>query len=235
MPQALKSRPLSLGGILLSLMLGLSPLSAQATPSHSSLVPEQFQKQDDFEEFPPTRGTGTRPGKCGEESIRGEIFPLTPESNILTTADPNPSLYFYLPAIKNKEATFWVLDDTDEIIYDVNLTLSNNAGILQVELPEELTLTPDTRYKWGFAVHCDPRNLEIDETDEAVTGWLTRTDLEPPTNTEPLQQVEYYRQENVWQEAFEILLQQRERQPQAWADLLESEGLEDYIDAPMID
>ncbi|MDB9314648.1 DUF928 domain-containing protein [Spirulina sp. CS-785/01] len=227
--------PLPLGGLLAVLCLGLSPLSTPATPANSlaSLFQDQTQLQNNEEEekIPPTRGAGTRPGKCGSESIRGEVFPLTPSSNLQTTASPHPSLYLYLPTIENQQATFWVLDETETIIYETEFTLSNEAGILQIPFPEDVTLDPDTIYKWGFFIHCDPENREL---DEAVMGWMTYTEIAPPPSNEPLQQAEYYGQAGIWQQTLELLLQLRNRQPDIWQEFLEAAELGAYRDAPRI-
>lgn len=213
-------------GLILAVVL----LTLKQTPLHSVVFQDEKSSSG---EAPQTRGAGTRPGKCGGEEIRQKFYALTPPSNILRTVAPNPTLYIYTPAIRDKKAEFWLFEETEqEIIYETRLSLSHAAGILKIAIPNKVTLQPNRQYLWELFVICNPEDRGDDET---ITGIVERIEIPTPTSDRPLERAEYYAREGIWQQALEILLGLRESNPREWREFLKSADLETYADTPLID
>lgn len=181
---------------------------------------------------PNTRGAGARPGLCGDEPIRQKVFALLPPSNTLRTASENPTLYLSMPAIQNKEVTFEILDDAEDLIYETTLSLQNSpAGILKIEVPEDVSLKPNVIHQWAILIHCD---LDNPAADEEIKGLMQRLEIAPPASGNPLDRANYYAENGVWQQAFEGFWGLRDAHRQAWLEFLKSVKLESYADATII-
>ena len=202
-------------------------------------------------EFPPppdrpglesSAGGGTRSGSEGLASgcTQGEI-PLTAlapvGSEAETTVSARPDFFLYIPATTATAAEFVLIDQMGNDVYTNDLEIPNAPGILQVALPDNITLEEGETYTWQMAVICDPNNPS---GDEYVEGKIERIPLSDELKTqveatnEPLKQAELYAQQRIWQDTLMLMAQVRDSNPTAWTQLLESVGLEAIASVPVI-
>jgi Domain of Unknown Function (DUF928) len=155
---------LSLEVVLFSLII--PPLRAQ--PTEISL---RFPQGEDI-------GAPARSGGGGQRGLtaclKGDLplTAVTPSNNGVKTLLKNPSLYWYVPETNAQSAEFIVVDNNGDPVYSTIFTLQNVPGIVQIALPDTVTLTPGKEYTWHFAVICNPRNRD---RDEYVRGLLLPT------------------------------------------------------------
>lgn len=193
-----------------------------------------------------TAGAGSRGNTCDSSSeMQAEdasLTALTPQNNILKTVSPNPSLYLYVPPVKEKEAVFQVIDkQTEEIVYATTLTLNNRtASILKLSLPKDVQLKPDVTYHWGFFIICNP---DDELQDEGIEGWIEVASLNAEIEQQlqrlkqdPIAQAKLYAQSGAWNETIALLAKQRDSHPQEWLELLKSVDLpEGVVNHPILD
>jgi hypothetical protein len=219
-------------GLLLCLpgLVGWSSvgISAPIAPTQVSLT------------FPPTAdrgaparstGGGTRQGACSADSSeagnkRDTLTALTPSNNIIKTFASHPSIYVYIASFPDKTAIFRVINrKTEEIVHQQEIALTGTPGLLKLSVPDEVELEADTPYQWGLFVICNPDNSE---EDRGVEGWIERVTLDAAVQAQldaatlPLEQAQIYAENGVWSETLEILLAQREQNPNEWLEFINS-------------
>ena len=196
-------------------------------------------------EFPPapsgegarsSAGGGTR-GNDDEDKIctTGDI-PLTAlipnEIDAETTVSANPDLFVFVPENTAKQGQFIMVDEDGKEVYLNTFDIPNEAGIVQVSLPETVTLEVGQTYKWQFVVLCSADNPN---QVEFVEGKIKRTELSEDLKTqieaatEPLEQAKLYAQERIWQDTLMILAKLRESHTTEWEQFLKSVGLDAVI------
>ena len=145
--------------------------SLRAQPTEISL---RFPQGEDI--GAPARSGGG--GKRGQMACLQGDLPLTavtPTNNQVKTLLKNPSLYWYIPETNAQSAEFIVVDDNGNPVYSTIFTLQNIPGIVQLTLPDTVTLTPGKEYTWHLSVICNPKNRD---RDEYVRGLLIPTTLD---------------------------------------------------------
>ncbi len=151
---------------VVSFSLFIPPLRAQ--PTEISL---RFPQGKDI-------GAPDRSGGGGQRGsttcLQGDLplTAVTPTNNGVKTLLKNPSLYWYVPETNAQSAEFIVVDNNGDPVYSTIFTLQNVPGIVQITLPDTVTLTPGKEYTWHFAVICNRRNRD---RDEYVRGLLLPT------------------------------------------------------------
>ncbi|MCP2729840.1 DUF928 domain-containing protein [Limnofasciculus baicalensis] len=151
---------------VVSFSLVIPPLRAQ--PTEISL---RFPQSQDIGAPARSGGGGQRgPTAC----LKGDLplTALTPTNNGVKTLLKNPSLYWYVPETNAQSAEFIVVDNNGDPVYSTIFTLQNVPGMVQITLPDTVTLTPGKEYTWHFAIICNPRNRD---RDEYVRGLLLPT------------------------------------------------------------
>ncbi|EAW35375.1 DUF928 domain-containing protein [Lyngbya sp. PCC 8106] len=225
-------------GLLSPTVVSLAHVPLESSPSL------QPQMQISLE-FPPapsgegaqsSAGGGTR-GNDEEDKIctKGEI-PLTAlipdEIEAEITVSANPDLFVFVPENTAKQGQFIMVDEDGNEVYLNTFDLPNEAGIVQVSLPDTVTLEVGQTYTWQFVVLCnasDPGKVEF------VEGKIKRTELSEDLKTqieaatEPLEQAKLYAQERIWQDTLMILAQLRQSHRTEWEQFLKSVGLDAVI------
>lgn len=186
-------------------------------------------------EFPETSGTGaperTASGGRRDQSCmqRGAISPtaLVPQNNLVTTVAEKPSLFFYLPVTQAKTAEFVLMDNQGNELAQKMITLTGEAGIMEVKLPDIAKLETNQNYWWELAIICNHHDRT---QDLFIQGKLQRQEL--PTEfvrqletADLLQQAQLYADAQIWHESLAIALQLRHTHPDALTGLLQSVGL----------
>ncbi|MEB3280719.1 MAG: DUF928 domain-containing protein [Lyngbya sp.] len=230
---------------LLGLVAGLlSPTVASVANVPPQTSPNLQPQMQISLEFPPaptrggaeaSAGGGTR-GNDEEKKIctKGKI-PLTaliPDEIEAETVSANPDLFVFVPENTAKQGQFSMVDEAGNDVYIETFDLPNTPEIVQISLPETVSLEVGQTYNWQFIVLCspdDPKKVEF------VEGKIKRTELSEDLKTkieaaeEPLEQAKLYAQERIWQDTLMILAKLRESHTAEWEQLLKSVGLDAMI------
>ncbi|MEL6332298.1 MAG: DUF928 domain-containing protein [Cyanobacteria bacterium J06626_26] len=150
------------------------------------------------------------------------------------TASPSPDLWFYLPyrLVDSSRVEFTLKDGAGDTIsrtrLDTTETLPTVPSIVRVSLSAlGLTLTPETDYHWYLTVHCQGG------PPIAVDGWIRYPSLSVDPLTQPTNA--------FWVDRLSVLADAQLLNPNDesaqvdWRELLESVGLGDIADAPLMD
>ncbi|MBD2446994.1 DUF928 domain-containing protein [Nostoc sp. FACHB-152] len=188
-------------------------------------------------------GGGTR-GGCSLNS--GQLTALIPENNLGLTQTARPKLFFYLPSTSTSKLIEFVLqDENGNVIYEKNFTTTGNKGIININL-SDLASTPalsvGKNYHWFVSIICNPQRREH---DIAVDGWIKRVTLDARTaqilkRAKPIDQVNFYVNQGLWQDAIATLAQLRDKQPNnsqlwaTWSQLLSSVKLDAIAKEPLL-
>jgi len=204
-------------------------------------------------EFPPTSDRGapsrtaggaTRGSTCIDANVQPNLTALLPNNSLATTyaadADLPTSLFFYVPESPSQQAELFIVDSVGEEVYSQTVTLPGEAGVVQVVIPNgEDLFEADELYYWDFAIICD---AEDPDSNVVVGGGIQRADASAEllmalasAGDDPLAQAQVYAEAGAWQETLALVAKLRDENPQAWADLLQSVGLEGVADAPLLE
>lgn len=157
-----------LGGITLTVWLALAGAAPQVN-AQSFDISLTFPKGEDIKAPERTGGGGQRGGACVSGKIR--LTALTPKNNLTTTISPNPSLFLYIPQTKANSADFLLLNEDGEEVYYTRMLIKENPHILELKLPDHLSLETDTEYLWTFALVCEADDRS---RDHFVRGLMRR-------------------------------------------------------------
>ena len=228
-----------------------------ATLLASSLV---FSMPSHALEFPPTGGRGA-PSRTAGGGMRGSActtkgLPLTalvPGDGMNTLVGNQITLLVYVPTVgpvfKNgkpvvdtsgnkvyPKAELIVMDEIGNDVETKEVSLTGEAGVIQVSLSEKTTLQANKKYFWEFAIVCDANDRT---KDQFVQGELQRVQLNSEIKNAlkqatPLKQAELYAKAGIWQETLTTAAQLRSSDPKTWEDLLRSVGLKEIAKEPFI-
>lgn len=196
------------------------------------------------------RGGATR-GQCPKlEAGQSPLTALVPDTQKLVlglTVSENPTLWFYIPyALSERLPLKFVLQDEQkkEVYQTTFAGLQTQPGIVKLTLPSTVTLETGKMYNWKFAIYCDP-NISGESPKISVQGWIQRTAPNATLASQlkestPRQLVALYAKEGIWFDALTTLAELQMANPQDvslkndWVSLLESVGLSDIAQAPII-
>ncbi|NJO40157.1 MAG: DUF928 domain-containing protein [Cyanobacteria bacterium CRU_2_1] len=171
----------------------------------------------------------------GESSVTQSIVGLT--------SSLYPTFWFYVPYELSIDlpAEFLLLDDEGNYLYTKTLTETvSSAGIIQVSLPTTIApLEVGKTYRWTFQVMCEANN------PIATWGEIQRVAIDNSLETQieqssPRDQAALYAANGIWYEALTTLANLRIAEPTNesidadWHSFLESAGLADIADAPLL-
>lgn len=156
------------GGITLTVWLALAGAAPQLT-AQSFDISLKFPEGEDIKAPERTGGGGQRGQACVTGKIR--LTALTPKNNLTTTISPNPSLFLYIPPTKAQSADFLLLNENGKEVYYTRLLIKESPRILELKLPDHLSLETDTEYFWTFALVC---NVDDRSRDHFVRGLMRR-------------------------------------------------------------
>ena len=244
---------------LMSMGLGLWPPSQAGLRLAQSRPSIQMAERPDDTGYPQggtRRGGGSRGGVC---DLARDVPPLTAlmpdtatwidipvgggsgESGQIAeeivfsfTDSPSPDLWFYLPyrLVNGSRVEFTLKNGAGDTIsrtrLDTTETLPMVPSIVRVSLSAlGLTLRPETDYHWYLTVHCQGG------PPIAVDGWIRHPALTVDPLTQPTNA--------FWVDRLSVLADAQLLNPNDgstqvdWQDLLESVGLGDIADAPLMD
>jgi len=207
---------------------------------------------------PPTTGGGTRGIlKCAQDAELPDPKPsltplmpleapnLNPNVNSLgLTVSEHPEFFVYVPQTSATEGEFVLMDEENNEVYQTNLPLSGEPGIVSVRLPEERPpLEVGKNYRWFFSVICDPQDQG---KSLVVGGWTQRQELEADLaaklerTTRAGDRSFIYAKNGIWHDSLSILAEEiRNSNRNAlaivqWKLLLESAGLDTVTEVPLL-
>lgn len=215
----------------------ISPIAENSIPSNAISL-----------EFPPSGNRGAPKNTTGGASRsednnclvmqEGEL-PLVAmmpnRENIGKTATATPSLYWYVPQTTATTGEFVLLDESDTEVYYTSFALPQQSGIVKLTVPAKANLKPG-KYSWAFMVICDS---QYRNRDKYVKGTLEYTELNSTLKNQlktasPLQKAQLYADSNIWYETFDTISQLQTENQQEWQTLLESVGLGQLVDKPLV-
>lgn len=188
---------------------------------------------------PPSPTQATSP-----ELEKRQLTVLLPdaETKLGLTLAAHPTFLWYVPNTSARQVEFLLMDETD-VIYEAQVNISGNEGIVSLTLPETApALIENQYYRWYVFMVCDP----TDRGGDAYTGgWVQR--VQP--NQELTAQLKAakgkdvvlaYAKAGIWHETVASLLQLRQSNPEdegllnEWKELLGSVNLKSFAEAPLL-
>ena len=171
----------------------------------------------------------------------------TVETVFSLTAQARPSFWYYVPyPLETTQLEFVLQDENDNIVYQglwvpEQSMSQGSGGVIQVSLPETApALQPDGLYHWFFLAYCD------DVSPEFVDGWIVRSPMAEAlstavSNATLRERAILYAQNGLWQETLTLLGEAYKDSPTDpthagdWEGLLESAGLRELAEEPLVD
>ncbi|WP_017654743.1 DUF928 domain-containing protein [Fortiea contorta] len=218
-----------------------------------SLKTKSFQAPPPPPDSPPggrVRG-GAKRGSCPADAVKlTALVPFTTPTPTVTnvwglTTKERPTLWLYVPIPKSSAypAEFVLQDQDSRPIYQQDINLPEQPGIIGVSLPANAPpLAVEKRYRWFFTIYCDP---EKQLPPIYVEGVIKRVNLNQAIArqlkvAQPLQKFSIYAKNGIWHEALTTLAELRQQDPQnttlqsQWQDLLSSVGFSQEAKHPII-
>ncbi len=187
-------------------------------------------------EPPQSTAGGGRRGGC--VSGRIPITPLTPsKDNSVKTVSPQPEFFVYIPPTKAKFIQFILKDDTGNEIDNQEIPLTQNDGVMSINVGKKTNLEIGKKYTWQISLICNPMTVN---TSNYTKGSIERVTLEENikqellANQDILKQAQIYANNNIWQDTISLVASVQESQPQQWQQLLTSVGLENLKQKKLI-
>ncbi|GET42178.1 DUF928 domain-containing protein [Microseira wollei] len=192
-----------------------------------------------------TEGAGTRDqGTCaaGETTPNPPLTALMPINSLALTVADRPTFFVYVPATSAKMAEFVLKDENDDNVFTTKIDLTRESGIVSISLPANANpLETGKTYRWYFDLVCnsgkriflDRLMVERVEPSQALQRQLQQA--------KERDRPDVYAQNGLWYDTLMALAQMR-RSPSNnatltadWKQLLESAGLKEIADKPLID
>ena len=180
-----------------------------------------------------TRGAGSSCLKAqnGELSLNA----LTPNfSNVATTASANPIFYYYLPETSANLAEFVITDLNQTTVYQTNVKLPAQSGIMKIKVVPKVPLSADQYYQWSLKIVCDSQHRDKDLILEGILEYQN-LDTTALSSDDPIQKARFYADKGIWLETLDSIAQIRSTSPTDWTELLQSVGLEGLSSQPFVE
>ena len=187
---------------------------------------------------------------CISDPQSPQLTAVFPGDDLGYTTDGYPAFQWYIPSNSASHVEFnlyEVVGEEEDIfqpVYQTAFVPSPNAGIATLQLPQETGLTPlspDNYYYWSVDIYCP------DDTSAVMTaeGFVERLVAEPTlatalANSQGIDRAAIAAENSLWFDATRALTEQLQTQPNdhqalaSWRTLLESIGLENIADAPLL-
>ncbi|MGK7929957.1 MAG: DUF928 domain-containing protein [Microcystaceae cyanobacterium] len=236
---------------VLSTTMFINPLAVvQAKPSQGQLVASNVT-------FVPPRGDRPKDSQGGASRDRGKcpgddqnlnpyLTAVVPPNVQRLTAQPQASVFVYIPQTTAKKAFISFEDDKNQHHYQTFLPLNEKGGIVKISLPAEAPpLVVGTEYKWSFVMMCGDKLLPDSPT---VTGTIRRV-----TSTQnlalqsknwqqnpSLEQANLLGKEGLWYDMLAVLMAMKTNDPNnaqlndVWSTVLSSSNLGNIASQPII-
>jgi hypothetical protein len=232
------------------LVLTLLAISLTATPVQAQI---QFQKPEQVPVDENYRWQRQEPGyhgcHCG--CRKSKMLAIVPNNSPYLTMSSHPKFFVNVPKIESKfiespdgklEGEFrLIVPANDEEIYQTKIPISDE-GIIEINLPENISLEVGKDYLWRFDIYCD---ADDPSTGIDVRGLVRRVEpsaklISALKQANSLQKAVIYAKNGIWVEAISTLAQLRRESSQNlrlmayWRSLLKSVDLQDISQQPLL-
>lgn len=203
---------------------------------------------------PPNRGAppatlgGASRGACLDEKL---LQSLMPANNLALTTQDYPTLYWYIPESTATSLELEVRYGQDQSTWQKKtFTVPIKPGVVSVNL-QKSNLPPlkvGETYHWFFRMVCNNRNTTDSgdrSGDAIVEGWIERVearDLAKKLENSALSdRPALYAEAGIWHDSLSTLAELIRTNPNdrtltvKWEKLLNSAGLDELVDKPLVD
>ncbi|GAB4305384.1 MAG: hypothetical protein Fur0025_47450 [Oscillatoriaceae cyanobacterium] len=200
-----------------------------------------LQDDDLSRRNPPAAATSETASPDMEKRLLTVLLP-DPDTKLGLTVEAHPTFFWYVPNTSARQVEFLLMDETD-VIYETQVNISGNAGIVSLTLPETApALIENQYYRWYVFMVCDPS----DRGGDAYTGgWVQRVQPNQALTSQlkaaqGKDLVLAYAKAGIWHETVASLLQLRQSNPEdqelvnEWKELLGSVNLKSFAEAPLL-
>ncbi|MEA5515370.1 DUF928 domain-containing protein [Nodularia sp. UHCC 0506] len=194
---------------------------------------------------------GAARGQCSPQGISA-VVPAKPDSMkareipVELTLNNRPTFFVNVPETTAETALFLLRNEAgDEILLEKQLNLTASKGVISYTLPTDFAgLEVGQKYRWRLTLLCDPTGGDR-SGDPVASGWIERVEpnaeigeqLESATDK---QRVLIYADNGYWHDTLKTLANLRAENPSDitlisdWKELLQSVGLENLTNQPLI-
>lgn len=199
-----------------------------------------------------TVGAGSRGRSCPQDiaavSISSGALHQPPLSAIVPTANSGltvqarPTFWAYLPQTSAKQVVLSLQKEDASQHTQWVFPAPETSGIFNFQLPEDApSLKVGETYQWAVVLVCGERP---NPNDPAIAAWVKRvlpssSPSQLPFQGTPLDQISRNAEQGLWYDMVTALAQERKLQPnnltltEAWADVLNAQGLEPISQEPL--
>ena len=253
--------PLTITTLVATLSLGIVSMPSLSTKvqaggkqaNFAEQYPHSWQISQTY--VPPNRSapTSTLGGASRGICLKNAelLKSLMPASNLAFTTQDYPTLYWYIPESTAKSLQLEVRYGEDESTWQTRtFTIPIKPGVVSVNL-QKSNLPPlkvGETYHWYFRMVCADPNASNNgdrSGDAIVEGWIERVeanDLEQKLESvAPDDRPAIYAEAGIWQDSLATLAELIRTSPNdetltvKWEKLLNSAGLDELVDKPLID
>ncbi|EKV01548.1 protein of unknown function DUF928 [Leptolyngbya sp. PCC 7375] len=238
---------------ILSLVSALAPvalgLSVMATSAEA--FPGYIPKPRGIPNVRVSGGTRSPVGaSCISDPQAPQLTSIFPDDDLGYTTDDYPAFQWYMPSNNASHVEFNLYEVVSEEegifqpIYQTAFVPASTTGIATLELPRNIGLPPlkaENYYYWSVEIYCS------DETTAVMMaeGFVERLEPDPTlaaalANSDGISRAAIAAENSLWFDATRALTDHLQEQPNdrqaiaSWQILLESIGLENIADAPLL-
>lgn len=149
-----------------------------------------------------------------------------------------PTFWFFLPTTEASTKIEFSLQDGEEDIYRTNIPISQQSGIISVQIPNtQQPLQFNRNYHWTLKAKVCDGTSTVNRVH--IDGWITRIEL-PETIFLRQNSSDIYTINGIWYDAVTSLARLRLQKPQDvlleqdWSDLLKSINLANIDKQPLL-
>lgn len=177
-----------------------------------------------------------RPGRSQTETVS---FLMPDEDNYVQTVSSEPTLFFHIPRNKADFSRFILTNEKGEYIDIQESSINRKSGLLKVTLSPEKELEIDETYKFQLSLLCDSSKSQFHGSNH-IEGTIKRVELNSQVKSklqmtpDTLTQAKIYAKEWIWLDTLDSIASVKNDNPKEWTELLESVGLQEFVDEPLI-
>ena len=179
-----------------------------------------------------------------------QLTSIFPDDDLGNTTDSYPAFQWYMPSNNASHVEFnlyEVVSEADGIfqpVYQTAFVPNPEAGIATLQMPRTAGLAPLTTenyYYWSVEIYCPDERTAVMTAEGFVELLIPTPDLAAElANSDGVDKAAIAAENSLWFDATRALTEHLNTQPGArqaltsWQTLLESIGLENIADAPLL-
>lgn len=238
---------------ILSLVSALAPmaLGLSVTATSAKAFPDYIPEPRGIPNVRVSGGTRSPiSSSCISDPQAPQLTSIFPDDDLGYTTDDYPAFQWYMPSNNASHVEFNLYEVVSEEegifqpIYQAAFVPSSAAGIATLELPRNTGLAPlktENYYYWSVEIYCPDETTAVMMAEGFVERWepdpILAAALE---NSDGVNRAAIAAENSLWFDATRALTDHLQTQPNdrqaiaSWQTLLESIGLENIADAPLL-